>query len=69
MCPDKDAEGYTGFKLKGDPASMISSKIIFNLQACEGENCKPREEIDEFVKDLSVEQWLVHAKVDFSVYL
>lgn len=30
--------------------------------------CKSQEEIDDFVKDVSVKTWAVQSKIDFSKY-
>lgn len=35
ICVNKDHEDYQGLKLKGDPGSMISRKIIFQIQMCD----------------------------------
>lgn len=68
MCVDKDHETYRELQLEGDPGSMVSKKVIFNIQACQGRDCKNKTEIDEYAKDVSIEQWIVHSKVDFSKY-
>ena len=38
VCVDKDAEGFKPLKVLGDPSSMISRKIIFNVQQCNPDN-------------------------------
>ena len=37
VCVDKDHPDFKGLKLKGDPGSMISRKIIWNVQMCDSE--------------------------------
>ena len=34
VCVDKDAHDYKKLKLLGDPGSMESRKIIFNVKQC-----------------------------------
>ena len=73
ICVDKDHEDYKGLKLKGDPGSMISRKIIFQVQMCDpstkvGAPCKSEKEIKEYAKDLTIEEWLIQRKVYFAKY-
>ena len=73
ICVNKDHEDYKGLKLKGDPGSMISRKIIFQIQMCDPETkqgapCKSEEVIKQYAKDLTIEEWLVQRKVYFEKY-
>ena len=54
---------------------MISNKMVIQLKKCnnetleEGESiCAPIEVIDEYVWDLSVDTWVLHENIDFSIY-
>ena len=66
VCVDKDHADYKDLKLKGDPGSMISRKIIFNVQMCNNEtreDCKNEADIKEYAKDLTIEEWIIQRKV------
>lgn len=70
ICPQS-----VDFKIKGDPSSMISNKMVIQIKKCnnetleEGEErCAPIEVIDEYVRDINVDTWVLHENVDFSIY-
>lgn len=74
-CPNKDHPDYKPLMLKGDPGSMVSRKVILNVQQCnpankkEGEEpCATPEEIDAYAEDLSIEEWSIQRKIYFGKY-
>jgi hypothetical protein len=49
--------------------------MVIQLKKCnndtleEGESiCAPSEVIDEYIQDLSVDTWVLHENIDFSIY-
>ena len=54
---------------------MISNKMMIQLKMCSNETleegeleCAPQYIIDEYIKDLSVDTWVLHENIDFSIY-
>lgn len=54
---------------------MISNKMVIQLKRCdndtleEGEiECAPSHVIDEYIQDISVDTWVIHENIDFSIY-
>ena len=66
------------FELQGDPGTMISDKMVFQIRRCNqaflfgsgklSGDCAPQNEVAEYLRDLTVETWSVTEKVDFSKY-
>jgi len=74
VCPDlgdpKDHE--KDFSILGEPASMISDKLIFQVRKCNNETlsvdeprCEDEDKINEFVNGLMIESWILHEKIMF----
>ena len=48
---------------------MIIKNFSFNINRCTGKpNCKSKEEIDEWIKDIQIDSWVVQQSMDFEVY-
>ena len=65
--------------MKGDSGGMISQRISYQVRKCNktidnilGDHhevdCREDPDIEEYIKDLSIEQWLIHDKIDFEKY-
>ena len=64
MCPDfGDNETFI---FDQDMGAMISKTGEFSIRRCNPElrECKSKDEIDEFIKDLVVDIWAVFEKID-----
>lgn len=71
ICPDMDIKYNERFELKGDPGTMISDKMVFQVRKCNPEidkDCASPEEIDKFVQDLTIETWSITEKINFEEY-
>ena len=59
-------------ELKGDASSMYSSNLRFVVERCNkekmGSECKTNEEIDDFIRDIQIDQWALQMHMDFHMY-
>lgn len=70
LCPDlKKPDDLQVF---GDPSSMVSKAVVFNIDQCNPEKakkrgitCKNQTEIDAYVKDIQADTWVAYFKMDF----
>jgi hypothetical protein len=67
LCPD--IPPGEGFVLQGSPMNMLWKNFQFNIKKCSGKpNCKSEEEIDFWLRDIQVDNWVVQQSMDFNVY-
>lgn len=55
--------------LAGDPGSTIASSILFDIRACEpvdGQVCKSIPEIETFIQDIQVDNWIIYKMMNFT---
>ena len=71
VCPDIPRDETV--LLEGDLGSMISQNLHFRITRCNsrdhpGVQCKSKEEIDDFIRDITVDTWALFEKMDFNAY-
>lgn len=53
---------------------MVAKHLQFSIRRCNRHErhgkrpCKPDHEIDEYIKDIQVDSWVIQQRIDFSMY-
>jgi len=68
ICPDFKKGGKNSFNIKGDPSTNQQEMMVFNVKKCSkepGDTKDCPDDVDEWIKDVSVEIWTIHEKIFF----
>ena len=70
LCPDISKRGQ--LKVRGDPSSMISQSVVFQIDQCnpekaalKGKKCKPHNVTTDYIKDVQLDTWVAYRKMNF----